>query len=212
MHTAGMKLVKRMVKAYILGTDLKRPAEPAASDTWYLEPEVARVVRPGWASIRAWEAPLLKELTEATNHCSGPIIEVGTLLGTTTSWLSVWNGGARKVITVDNYCWNPWGYRRDDHLALARQVLHYLVQTGRVEQVDMDKARFYQEYRGPAPSLLFLDAIHDYPETKKDIEWAKSVNAGVIAGHDYCDTFPGVIQAVDEFGGPRKLMGSIWCL
>jgi hypothetical protein len=76
----------------------------------------------------------------------------------------------------------------------------------------MDKDRFYEQYRGPAPSLVFLDAIHDYPETKKDIEWAKSVHAEVITGHDYCDYFPGVIQAVDEFGGPKRLCESIWCL
>ena len=55
-------------------------------------------------------------------------------------------------------------------------------------------------------------AIHDYPETSKDIAWAKAVRAAVIAGHDYSDDFPGVIHAVDEAGGPRRLCRSLWAL
>ena len=52
--------------------------------------------------------------------------------------------------------------------------------------------------------MVFLDAIHDYEETKKDIEWARLVGAKIIAGHDYCDEFPGVKQIVDEMGGPAR--------
>ena len=83
---------------------------------------------------------------------------------------------------------------------------------GRVQAVDQDKNEFFASYCGPAPSLVFLDAIHDYPETSKDIAWAKTVGAAVIAGHDYSDVFPGVVQAVDEAGGPRRLCRSLWAL
>ena len=60
--------------------------------------------------------------------------------------------------------------------------------------------------------MVFLDAMHDYEETKKDIHWAQSVSAKIISGHDYCDEFAGVKQIVDEFGGPRELGGSVWVL
>ena len=66
--------------------------------------------------------------------------------------------------------------------------------------------------QGPAPSMVFLDAMHDYAETKKDIQWAKRAGAKIIAGHDYCDAFPGVKRIVDECGGPRELGGSVWVL
>jgi hypothetical protein len=33
---------------------------------------------------------------------------------------------------------------------------------------------------------------------------------GVICGHDY--DHPGVVQAVAEFGGPEKVVGSVWVL
>jgi hypothetical protein len=118
----------------------------------------------------------------------------------------------QKIITVDVYCWNPWGLTPEAHEALAAQVLHYLVETGQVERVRMDKNEFFASYQGVAPALVFLDAWHDYEETKKDIEWARSAGARIIAGHDYCDEFPGVKQAVDEFGGPRELAGTAWLL
>lgn len=76
----------------------------------------------------------------------------------------------------------------------------------------MDKNLFYATYWGPAPSLVFLDAIHTYEETKKDIEWAKSVDAALIVGHDYIDRFPGVKKVVHEFGGPKQIAGAVFLL
>jgi hypothetical protein len=60
--------------------------------------------------------------------------------------------------------------------------------------------------------MVFLDAMHDYEETKKDILWAQSVSASIISGHDYCDEFAGVKQIVDECGGPCELGGTVWVL
>jgi hypothetical protein len=48
--------------------------------------------------------------------------------------------------------------------------------------------------------------------TKVDIEWARGVGAAIICGHDYCERFPGVIRAVDEFGRLAQLRGSLWSL
>src|SRR5262245_41244809 len=81
-----------------------------------------------------------------------------------------------------------------------------------VEQVRMDKSEFYRAYDGPDPALVFLDAVHTYEETKLDIQWARRVRASIICGHDYCKRFPGVIRAVDEFGRPAQLRGSLWSL
>lgn len=71
---------------------------------------------------------------------------------------------------------------------------------------------FFRDYRDEPPALVFLDAIHSYSETKIDIQWALSVNAAAIAVHDYSDDWPGVIQAVDEFGGPDRQAGSLCSL
>ena len=124
--------------------------------------------------------------------------------------LSKKNG--QQIIAVDNFCWNPSGLTPDVHHALAKQVLHYLTETGDVELIRMCKNEFFATYDGPPPSMVFLDAMHDYEETKKDIEWAKSVGAKIISGHDYCELWPGVMQIVNENGGPRRLGGTVWTI
>jgi hypothetical protein len=155
---------------------------------------------------------LLRRVVLETNGSKGPIIEIGTLLGVTTTKIALWKSPERKIITVDNYAWNPWGLSSAEHRDITHQMLYYLIQAGHVDQIVMDKNVFFKWYQGEAPSVVFLDAIHTYEETKIDIEWAKSICAGAICGHDYCEQFPGVMQAVDEAGGARHLCGSVFCL
>jgi hypothetical protein len=167
---------------------------------------------PQQATVEVEGISLIERLVRQSREYPGPIVEVGTLLGITTTTIALAKAPEQKVITVDNYCWNPWAISPDAHEALAHQVLYYLIKTGHVERVRMDKNEFFRTYRGPAPSMVFLDAVHDYPETKKDIEWAKQMGTKIIAGHDYCKEFAGVMQVVDEFGGPRELGGTVWVL
>jgi len=155
---------------------------------------------------------LLRELVRESSRFDGPIIEIGTLLGITATEMALAKAPHQQIKTVDLYCWNPWGLSPDVHAALAEQVLYYLIEKGDVEMIRADKNEYYRSYNSPAPAMVFLDAMHDYEETKRDIEWAKRVGAKIISGHDYCDDFPGVVQAVDEFGGARRIGGTVWVL
>jgi predicted O-methyltransferase YrrM len=155
---------------------------------------------------------LLNSLVRESAQFTGPIVEIGTLLGITATHMALVKQPGQKIITVDNYCWNPWNLSADVHHSLAQQVLLFLTESGHVDQVRIDKAKFYETYSGPPPSLVFLDAMHTYEETRKDIQWALHAGAKLIAGHDYCQEFPGVIQIVDEMGGPRDLQGAVWVL
>ncbi len=159
-----------------------------------------------------YEHQFLKELTDTANTLPGPIVEIGTLFGFTTSRFAVWRNPSKKIITVDNYSWNPWGLAPVIHKQLTRQFLSYLAETGQVEIVDMDKNEFYANYKGEAPSLVFFDSIHDYETTRDDIAWARRVGAKIIAGHDYHEDFPGVVKAVAEAGGLGGRSGVVWTL
>lgn len=158
------------------------------------------------------ELNLLRELVERSNTLPGPIIEIGTLFGYTTSRIALWRSPRKKIITVDNYCWNPWGLTPDMHHAMTLRFLHYLEATGQVEVKRMDKGEFFDSYRGDAPALVFLDADHSYEATKADIEWAKSIGTGIISGHDYFEHCPGVGRAVEEAGGAVRHAGGVWAL
>jgi hypothetical protein len=163
-------------------------------------------------TVEAEGIELLKTLVRQSYSYPGPIVEIGTLLGVTTTQMAIVKRPEQRIIAVDNFCWNPWGLTPDVHHALAEQCLHYLIETGDVELLREDKNEFFANYERPTPAMVFLDAMHDYEETKKDILWAKRVGAKIISGHDYCDKFPGVIRIVEEFGGPRRLAGTVWTL
>ena len=113
-----------------------------------------RAVRPidvRQSTLDEAERSLLCQLVEQAGHHDGPIIEIGTLLGLTTTRIALWKSARQRIITVDNYRRNPWRLPPELHHALAAEVLFGLVETGHVEQVRMDKSDFYRAYDGPAP-------------------------------------------------------------
>jgi precorrin-6B methylase 2 len=58
--------------------------------------------------------------------------------------------------------------------------------------------------------MVFIDAGHEYEEVKADIDaWLPKCNK-IIAGHDYCDSYRGVIKAVRERFGEVNVSESIW--
>jgi predicted O-methyltransferase YrrM len=187
-------------------------AARAEADRLRAEIGARKPIRPEVGTVHPFELDLLRRLVAETDHLPGPIVEVGTLLGVTTTRLALWKAPGRKIVTVDNYSWNPWGLAPDEHLAVASQVLGYLVRTGHVEQVVADKGAFFRVYDQGPPSLVFLDAVHNYEQTKADLDWARRVGAAAVAGHDYNHLHPEVVRAVDEAGGPRRLCGSVFCL
>jgi hypothetical protein len=198
------------MKTFAINTWIKlRPWVPFGSK---LSLGTFRRFDPREGSLSEAELLLLKELIRQVATVAGTIVEIGTLIGRTTVEIALADDTRHKIITVDNYSWNPWALNPSQHRATTQQVLRYLQATGRLEIIDADKADFFKQYTYQSPALVFLDAWHTYEETKKDIEWAKSVGASLIAGHDYSDQFPGVKQAVDEFGGPQRLVERMWVL
>ena len=167
---------------------------------------------PHLAAVGGEELRFLEQLVRESNSISGPIVEIGTLLGVGTTHMALWKSPTKRIITVDNFAWNPWGLTSHQHHDLTYQMLYYLIQTNHVELKVMGKDEFFSSYAGEAPSLVFLDAIHTYEETAADIAWARKVGAAIICGHDYSSHFPGVVQVVDEAGGPRELVGTLWRL
>ena len=163
-------------------------------------------------SVQEPEYPLIRKLCEEASCLPGPIIEIGTLFGFTTTQLALWKGPSKEILTVDNYRWNPCGLPPDRHYQLTSRVLDFLIQNGHVQQLHLDKDEFYRTYDGGPPAMVFLDAVHTYEETKKDIEWALHADAAIISGHDYSEEWGGVRKAVDEFGGPAELLWSTWVL
>ena len=164
--------------------------------------------------ISAIDERFLGELVREARNLSGPIIEVGTLFGYSTLVINNSKDQMKKLITIDNFRWNPCGLSRDEHYHLTSNILKELMEFHNVHLIRMDKNEFYKTYKEQSPSLVFLDADHSYAATLEDILWAKEVGSQIICGHDYGAIFPEVIQAVNEVcnGRPSRLCGSIFVL
>lgn len=139
----------------------------------------------------------------------GAIVEIGTLFGFSTRVMTLFKSPDRELITVDDYSWNPLALPPLLHRRCTAAALTEAVQSSNVRLVCGDKAQFYAEYSGPPPALVFLDAVHTYDETKRDIDWARRVHAGIVCVHDYGPDHPGVLHAVDEAGGPKTLVRTL---
>jgi predicted O-methyltransferase YrrM len=60
--------------------------------------------------------------------------------------------------------------------------------------------------------VVFIDLTHTYEAVKEDIAlWLPKVKkGGYLAGDDYHENWPGVIQAVDELLYGRAFIGDCW--
>lgn len=156
---------------------------------------------------------LVRGCKDSQNHDDGrgPIIEFGTLFGLTTRLIASEAGGKRSVITVDNFCWNPFGLTPALHETFTRRILRGELASGSVSLHVGSSADFRSRYQGQVPAMVFLDADHSYAAVRDEILWAKKLGVPVICGHDYANPRFGVTRAVDEaFPEGVAVQGMVW--
>lgn len=139
----------------------------------------------------------------------GTFVEVGAWLGRSTAYLCANAGLHHRICVVDT--WLGSANELQTTHQLATQIDLFAAFT------DNLKGYLYEAYRMTSASaancfadgtldVVFLDADHTYEATKADIQrWLPKVKAGgYLAGHDYCQQWEGVIQAVDEIFAENK--------
>lgn len=164
------------------------------------------IAMPGEVSLE--EAKFLGELVERTESTE-PIVEIGVLFGRSTSVLALFKNPKQPLIGVDNFCWNPLDLSPAHHEYATRRVLDQAISKYNVTIESAEKTLFFANYDGPAPGLVFCDADHSYEATLEDINWARSVGARIVCGHDYGED-ERVTAAVDSLGGPKELVGRVF--
>ena len=146
----------------------------------------------------------------ASNY-EGPIVEIGALFGHTTCLLASLKKTTIRLIAVENFTWNPFYLPSDIHRQFTKRTLSYVLKYCSTEIFDGNAEDFYLNNPTLKPSMIFIDARHDYESVRYDLNWAISTGCPVITGHDYIDIYPGVIKAVNEsFGDNFSLFGSMW--
>ena len=141
----------------------------------------------------------------------GVIVEFGTLFGLTTLLLVHHKTPTQKVITVDNFSWNPFGLTPALHRDFTKRILRSAILSDGLELADMTSQIFRDKYQGVVPYMVFLDADHSYQAVKEEIMWAKKLGVEIICGHDYGNPNFGVTRAVDEsFPEGVEVKGMVW--
>jgi predicted O-methyltransferase YrrM len=157
------------------------------------------------------EEDAIAQLVRKTQQYTGPVIEFGTLFGITTKLMASVAAESQRVVTIDNFCWNPFGLPLALHETFTRKILRVELASGRVELVVADSQAFRKSYNGEIPAMVFLDADHSYDAVKDEIQWAKSLGVPIISGHDYRNARFGVTQAVDEeFPDGVEFASMVW--
>jgi predicted O-methyltransferase YrrM len=163
-------------------------------------------------SLAAADEERLTQLVQRAAAHAGPIVEFGTLFGITTRLIAARARPGQRVITIDNFSWNPFGLPPPVHERFTRGVLRTELAEGRVELWVGGSADYRGGDRGPVPALVFLDADHSYAAVRDEIAWARRRGVPIICGHDYGAARFGVTRAVDEAFGREAVTaaGSVW--
>ena len=157
------------------------------------------------------EEKALVGLVQRAKSNSGPIIEFGTLFGITSKLLASVAEDSQRIITVDNFCWNPFGLTPELHEAFTRKILRVELECKVVDLVVSGSEEYREAYSNDVPSMVFFDADHSYAAVKNEIQWAKSLGTPLICGHDYNNERFGVTQAVnEEFPDGVETAGMVW--
>jgi cephalosporin hydroxylase len=144
----------------------------------------------GWFSFKNLYKSMVEKFPSGSRF-----VEIGTYHGCSFSYLviEVINSGK------DIECWGvdacPWpDVEPTFNENMKPLVGHYKTKFGG------DSFDRIKEFEDNSIDFAFVDANHEYEFVKRDIEalLPKMKSGGVLAGHDYNSSHPGVLKAVQE--------------
>ena len=88
---------------------------------------------------------------------------------------------------------------RNEDYEIAKAVM--LTYGERVSFHRMKSEEAYSLFADESVGVVYIDAKHDYENVAKDLAlwFPKVAKGGIISGHDFSYSLPGVVQAVTEF-------------
>lgn len=152
---------------------------------------------------------------------NGKFVEVGVWKGKSLSYFIVENININKNITT--YAVDTWegSAEHTKESSVVNKILYEEFISNMSSVADkfvpmrMTSEQASKQFEDNSLDAVFIDAQHEYEPVKQDLElWYPKVKSnGIFCGHDYYNGWPGVEQAVNEFGETNKLTigGSEMC-
>lgn len=149
-----------------------------------------------------------KRIIESTPE-GGRIVEVGCWKGASTMFLTL-EAIKKKisVFAVDTWLGSVEHKEIDDvknNKLFGIFLRNMMPVVDHISVIRLSSVQASRAFDDESLDAVFIDADHSYQAVKDDINcWLPKVKkSGILAGHDYIDSFEGVIRAVDEML-PRK--------
>lgn len=138
-------------------------------------------------------------------------VEIGVWKGGSTSFMGVEivNSG-KKIIydAIDSFEGSIEHGDVKDWLYLeASKNLKPLTNLGIVNLIKGFSLDVVSNYEDESIDFCFIDGSHEYEDVKKDIiAWLPKIKkGGILSGHDYDESWEGVVKAVDELLGKENI-------
>lgn len=183
------------------------PRFPVVSTELYGHP----FTRLGFCSPSSDYAALANVVRVNVSHRSAQMVEVGSWVGESAA--AILSGAPRgsSLACVDTFTGNPKDgsypiaqyFGRERLRETFRQNMKPYIDEKLARLIESDSLAAAAEFQDRSLDFVYIDAQHDYEHVKADIQaWLpKLKSTGILAGHDYCDDYPGVAQAAHEIFG-----------
>ena len=170
---------------------------------------------PGWNGTHALFSTLVDEVRPQT------IVEVGSWKGQSTASLA--SACRDRNLPARIYCVDTWLgalefytspspdrdlMKREGYPQVYYEFKRNMEAAGHWDRItpiplpsQLGLKHLIQQHLCIGPTLVYIDASHEYEDVKRDLELAIQLRPHIIFGDDYTNRcFPGVRQAVDEHG------------
>ena len=170
-----------------------------------------------FADVKGWLSPvegyLLYRLAR-DGEGQGAIVEIGSWMGRSTAWLAAGSkaAGREHVHAVDVFDGGPM-LKELEVIRKEGTTYHHFTENlerlglfDHVEPIVAESSAAAQGWTKGAIRLLFIDGDHRYPAVRQDFDlWSSHVVVGgFVVLDDAIDTYPGVLQLLQEILADKK--------
>ena len=159
--------------------------------------------------------PRLYRMMVENRRPDGTLVELGAWKGRSSAFLVVEARNKSpniKIHIVDTWLGSGEHTARMTDGLYEKFISNMSPLNGHYQAHRMTTDEAAQLFEDGSLDAVFIDADHTYDAVKKDIaNWMPKIRkGGILAGHDYIHTWPGVIQAVNESISDFSTMEQCW--
>ena len=151
-------------------------------------------------AISEKEGQFLRKRVEKIHN--GNILQIGTFHGLSLSYF-------QDVCVQNNN--KIWSIDIDFYQEFQDNIVRWQIENI-ITVITGDSTKVHTQFENGFFDFIFIDANHAYDFTKADIEnyWPKLKINGLMTGHDYCKSWPGVVKSVNERFKIQHPVEKIW--